>query len=265
MRRPLLLLAVLCLSGCDELLRQRILDARLRVPHAPSPILPMDSAQRISLDAGFGSSVASLPPGKILDDSSGGRVRITSSSADGSLRFCFHYKALLIGQEIGNGRTTIFGGANLQFGAFQWLGWCGGSLISWHEDILYKQGWGSVENGPVSYWNTFRDTVDQVSLALSTGMAIQQGSGVVRPFAAARLDLGPEANGAPWLSGDPKADNPISLSQLQLDAGLRMDCVPRIHAYAGTGTRIFLSSDIPGNDWRVFGGISIDLWRSMPH
>lgn len=265
MRSLLLLLAVLCLSGCDELLRQRILDARVRMPHAPPPILPMDSAQRISIDAGLGSSIASLPPGKILDDSSGGRVRITTSSIDGSLRFCFHYKSLLVGQEVGNGRTTVFGGVNLQSGAFQWLGWGGVSLISWREDVLYKRGWGSVDGGPVNYWNTSRDTVDQTSFALSTGMAIQQGSGLVRPFAAVRMDLGPEVDGTEFLSDNPKADNPISLSQLQLDAGLRMDCAPWIHVYAGAGTRIFLSSDISGNDWRAFGGVSVDLWRSMPH
>jgi hypothetical protein len=264
MRRSLLLPAFLCLTGCDVLVRQQIVQAQLRVPHAPSPILPMDTAQRISLDGGLSGTVSQLPLGGIIDDSSGSRVGTGSPPVDGSLRFCFHYKELLVGEEIGDGRATAFAGVNVQSGPLQFLGWGGLSLISWHQDVLYKQGWSTDTTNAVAYWNTSRDSGTETSGAISLGVAVQSGQGIVRPFAAARLDLGPTIDGTNWLSDSPAAENSINLSQLQLDGGLRVDCAPWAHAYAGAGSRVFLSSFIRGNDWRVFGGVAVDLWRTEP-
>lgn len=269
-RFSLAISAVFMLSGCVSVRQQQIVEARLGLPEPPVlPILPLDSQERMVLQGGAGMRVGSLPRTGILDDSSGQRLGLDLDRYGAEGAYLFHYKLLLAGTEISSEQVTVLAGLNVQGNGFQVLPWLGVGAAQLRQDVKYRQTLGNDNSSSDTTWNVLvRKSGTSISPIVTGGISVVLGNRVVRPFLAPRFIYGQvvdgkDANDSTGGSA-PAATNAIDLDQIVVDGGVRIEVTRWVHAFVGAGYRTFLSSEIPGYDWRLYAGVGCDLWRSRP-
>ena len=265
-RFPLVLPAALALvlTSCDTVMQQSIVRAHVSVPEPPVlPILPLDADQRLVLQGGLGARMSRLPPTGLLNDSAHSRLELQLPNTSGSANLFFHYKVLFLGIEVAGRQTQVMAGTNIQLDGWQFLDWAGVGVLNYGQDVSYRQMIRTYEGDTT--WRLSQDSsgMESSTLVFSAGVSAVFGTDAIRPFVAARLLTGPniDGNGSNLLfqSSTPSASNGFDLSQGMLDAGLKIEVVPWLHAFVGAGCRTFLDKEIPGADWRLYGGLSIDL------
>jgi hypothetical protein len=255
--------ALVALSSCDTVVQQSIVRAHMSLPAPPTlPILPLDPDQRLVLQGGLGTRLTQLPPTGVLDDSSRNRLELHLPNTSASGNLFFHYKVLFLGVELSDRQTQVMAGTNIQADGWQLLGWAGGGILNYDQDITYRQMVRTYEGDTT--WSLSRDSsgMESSTLVFSAGVSAVFGTDVFRPFVAARILTGPiiDGTGSVLFSNDePAATNGFDLSQAMLDAGLKIEPTARFHAFVGVGLRTFLDKEIPGADWRLYAGVSIDL------
>jgi len=266
MRIPVLALVGLAiLTGCgipaltvmlrgsttgDYLVQERVIEARTQISEpSPLPLLPMDTSQRLTVQAGMSSRWGPSPASpNILDDSSGNHWQFHSAQYGGDVDLSLRFGLLQTGLDISGGSWSTTAGLNFGVGRTHWLAWGGIGLTSYTNTILAKDEYG-VSPGDSTWWVPSRDTSNSDGMTMSCGAASEYGHGPIIPFLAAQLVRGP-------------SDDHIDLSQARFDAGAQIDAIPRCHIFTGAGYRTFLSSTVHGHDWRIYAGLGFDLRTS---
>ena len=257
--------AIASLVGCGTVMQQSIVRARMGYPQPPAlPILPLDPGQELVLQGGMGRTLTSLPQTGVLDDSAQSHLDLSLPPYGASTDLFFQHRGLFLGMELAGRQTLMMGGANIQADGWQFLAWTGFGSVTYSQDILYKQKVVSIFQDTSWEWSRDSSGMNSTAFVFSSGISALFGTGAFRPFVAAKFLTGPSVDGISALSGNgtPKASNKFGLSQAMLDAGIRMEISTRFHAFAGAGLRTFTDQEIPGADWKLYAGASIDLIRA---
>jgi hypothetical protein len=253
-------LSAVGLWGCGGYVReQTIVELQTRTAEARMqmyqpyllPILPLDSEQ--VRYAGFGASQrrdGSFSSTTVLDDSLGTHWSIPQNSTDYGAQFVFHPRGILAGVEVATDHVLFFGGGDFQLNSVAFNFWGGSGGTVYRTRLVHHDQFKDILTD--STWWADDTASGGGGLFLASGAAFLYRRGPVSPFVASRVTLMTSAE----LFGDGPS---LNLSQGVVEAGVRLDPISRIHGILGCGARTFLSSEIHGVDWRVFGGLGIDI------